>query len=295
MRQRVGLARALVVEPDLLLMDEPFSALDVLTAENLRSDLIEVWEAKKTATKGILFVTHNIEEAVLMADRIIIFGNNPGYIQAELLVDLPRPRDEQTQTIQFRNLVDKVYTLMTTGMTGSRETRRHKAFARQIGIGYRLPEVDSSMLSGLIETMAAPEFDEKIDLPELADELMMHVDDLFPIMETLEILGFAKISDGDIQLSRIGKAFAEADILEKKQLFAKQLILKVPLAQVIRKTLDDRKGHRVSEERFLTKLEDYLSDKEAKKVLKTLIDWGRYAELFAYDYNTGMLSLENPN
>lgn len=287
MRQRVGFARALVINPDVLLMDEPFSALDVLTAENLKSDLLELWKEKKTNTNGILLVTHNIEEAATLADRIVIFGSDPGYIRAELPVNLPQPRDPETQ--EFRALVDKIYTLMTTG---PKEKAKRAQRERQIGLGYRLPDVDPSELTGLIETMKS--FEERIDLPELADELMMNIDDLFPILETLEILGFAKVSDGDIQLSELGKQFSEADLQERKQLFAQRLLEKVPLARYIRRVLDDKLGHRVSEERFLTRLEDYLSEKEADRVLRTMIDWGRYAELFAYDFNTGILSLENP-
>lgn len=287
MRQRVGFARALVINPDVLLMDEPFSALDVLTAENLKSDLLELWKEKKTNTNGILLVTHNIDEAATLADRIVIFGNDPGYIRAELPVTLPQPRDPESS--EFRALVDKIYTLMTTG---PKEKAKRAQRERQIGLGYRLPEVEPSELTGLIETMTS--FEERIDLPELADELMMNIDDLFPILETLEILGFAKVSAGDIQLSDLGKQFAEADLQERKQLFAQRLLEKVPLARYIRRVLDEKVGHRVSEERFLSKLEDYLSEKEAERVLRTMIDWGRYAEIFAYDFNTGILSLENP-
>ena len=287
MRQRVGFARALVINPDVLLMDEPFSALDVLTAENLKSDLLELWKEKKTNTNGILLVTHNIEEAATLADRIVIFGNDPGYIRAELPVTLPQPRDPESP--EFRALVDKIYTLMTTG---PKEKAKRAQRERQIGLGYRLPDVEPSELSGLIETMTS--FEERVDLPELADELMMNIDDLFPILETLEILGFAKVSAGDIQLSDLGKQFDEADLQERKKIFAQRLLEKVPLARYIRRVLDEKTGHRVSEERFLSKLEDYLSDKEADRVLRTMIDWGRYAEIFAYDFNTGILSLENP-
>lgn len=287
MRQRVGFARALVINPDVLLMDEPFSALDVLTAENLKSDLLRLWQEKKTNTNGILLVTHNIEEAAVLADRIVILGSDPGYIRADLKVNLAQPRD--TQTKEFRALVDRIYTLMTTGPG---EKTRQAQRERQVGFGYRLPDVEPSELSGLIETMKS--FEDRIDLPELADELMMNVDDLFPILETLETLGFANVIDGDIQLSELGKQFSEADLQERKQLFAQRLLEKVPLAGYIRRVLDEKSGHRVSEERFLSKLEDFLSEKESERVLRTMIDWGRYAEIFAYDFNTGILSLENP-
>jgi NitT/TauT family transport system ATP-binding protein len=287
MRQRVGFARALVINPDVLLMDEPFSALDVLTAENLKSDLLTLWQDKKTNTNGILLVTHNIEEAVMLSDRIIILGSEPGHIRADLPVILSQPRDPAS--IEFREYVDRIYTLMTTGFY---EKMKHSQRERQIDLGYRLPDVDPSELSGLIETMKS--FEAKIDLPELADELMMNVDDLFPILETLEILGFAQVLEGDIHLTILGQQFSDADLHARKHLFAQRLLETVPLARYIRRILDEKAGHRVSEERFLSKLEDYLSEKESERVLRTMIDWGRYAELFAYDFNTGVLSLENP-
>lgn len=287
MRQRVGFARALVINPDVLLMDEPFSALDVLTAENLKSDLLALWQQKKTNTNAILLVTHNIEEAAMLADRIVILDSNPGCIRADLRVNLPQPRD--TDMPEFRELVDNIYTLMTTGANKITKPIHRE---QEIGLGYRLPQVEPSELSGLIETMKS--FEGRIDLPELSDELMMNIDDLFPILETLEILGFAQVTEGVIHLTELGQQFSEADLQTRKQLFAQRLLDTVPLAHYIRKVLDEKIGHRVSEERFLTKLEDFLSDKEAERVLKTMIDWGRYAEIFAYDFKTGFLSLENP-
>lgn len=287
MCQRVGFARALVVNPDVLLMDEPFSALDVLTAENLKSDLLELWQEKKTNTNSILLVTHNIEEAAMIADRIIILGSDPGTVRANLPVTLPHPRD--TESSEFRNLVNAIYTLM---ISTSEEKTKYAYREAQISLGYRLPDVEPSELTGLIETITS--FDEKIDLPMLADELMMNVDDLFPIIETLEILDFAEIQEGGIHLTDLGREFANADLQARKHLFAQRLLDKVPLARYIRRVLDEKPDNRVSEERFLTKLEDYLSEEESSRVLRTMIDWGRYAEIFAYDFKTGFLSLENP-
>ena len=291
MSQRVGIARALVVEPEILLMDEPFSALDVLTAENLRSDLIDILSSEKTNIKSTVIVTHNIEEAAFLADRILMFATNPGFIKAEIPVNLRHPRNDQDAG--FRQVVEDVYKAMTTAV-GDQKPVGIKY--RSIGKGYRLPMVEISELTGFLESMAAPEYEgkQRLDLPELAEELHLDVDDLFPITEALEILRFAHVVEGDIELSEAGRQFAQADILDKKKIFADHLLRYVPMAQHIRRILDDRRHQRASEERFLAELEHYLSEQAAEETLKVIIDWGRYAEMFAYDVNTGQLSLENP-
>lgn len=293
MRQRVGFARALVVNPDILLMDEPFSALDVLTADNLKSDLLDLWQTKKTGLHGILFVTHNIEEAVLLADRIIVFNSNPGCIRGELKITLPHPRSDLDP--RFRNQIDRVYTLMTTPQTRMETSMGVMETHQPIDLGYRLPEANIAEITGLLETLNAPENQGKMDLPDVADTLNLDIDELFPLTELLEILHFAKVSKGDITITDAGKAFVEADILERKKIFLEHLKKYVPLARYIYDQLTRHPRHRALEEHFLSLLEDYLTEKEASRVLETVIEWGRYAELFAYDYNAGVLSLENPN
>lgn len=289
MRQRVGFARAIVVNPDLLIMDEPFSSLDALTSDNLRNDLLDLWQEKKTNIRSILLVTHDIREAVQLADRILVFSSDPGRIRGELKVDIPFPRNEEDE--KFRNIIDDIYTLMTTSHDQPYElATKHQP----IGMGYRLPKVSISELSGLIDILNSPEYQQKVDLPELAADFNLDVDQLFLITEALEILNLADVSKGDIELTRTGKLYADADILERKKILSTQLIRLVPLARHIRRVLDERPGHRASEERFLRELEDYLSEDAAEEVLGTVINWGRHAELFAYDYNSGVLSLENP-
>jgi len=288
MRQRVGFARALVVDPDVLILDEPFSALDVLTAETLRDDLLDLWTERRIPTKGIVMVSHNIEEAVEMADRILIFGSDPGHIRAEVPIPAPRPRAGESPA--FRQIVDQVYTLLTT-MPG-RDGRRG-AKPEPIGLGYRLPDAAVQQLSGLVERLSEPPYDGRADLPHLADEENLVMDELFPLIETLQLMGFALVSGGDIELTATGRAYAEADMLVQKQIFAEALVKHIPLAAHIRRVLDERPGHRAPAARFLRELEDHLSEDEAERVLDTVIDWGRHAELFAYDYDTEVLSLEN--
>lgn len=292
MRQRVGFARALVVNPDILLMDEPFSALDVLTADNLKSDLIDLWQSKKTGLNGILFVTHSIEEAIAIADRIIIFNSNPGTIRADLKVTLPLPRSDLDP--RFRNQVDRVYTLMTTAPQDEKMFDEERKYAH-IDIGYRLPDASVAEVTGLLEILNASEHQGKMDLPDVADFLALDIDNLFPLTELLEILHFAKVSKGDITITDEGRAFVDADILERKKIFSIHLKKYVPLARYIYDQLVRHPRHRALEEHFLSLLEDYLSESESERVLHTVIEWGRYAELFAYDYNSGVLSLENPH
>lgn len=292
MRQRVGFARALVVNPDILMMDEPFSALDVLTADNLKSDLIDLWQSKKTGLNGIIFVTHSIEEAITIADRIIVFNSNPGSIRADFKVTLPFPRSDLDP--RFRNQVDRVYTLMTT-QPQEEIVPEGMGKSLVIDIGYRLPEASVAEVTGLLEVLNSPELPGKMDLPVVADTLMLDIDNLFPLTELLEILRFAKVSKGDIAITEDGRTFVEADILERKKIFSILLKKYVPLARYIYDQLIRHPRHRALEEHFLSLLEDYLSEAEADRVLRTVIEWGRYAELFAYDYNSGVLSLENPH
>lgn len=288
MSQRVGLARALVVDPEVLLMDEPFSALDVLTAENLRGDLIDIWHSGKTNIKSVIIVTHNIEEGAFLADRILVFSSDPGSIRSEVKVNLPHPRNDQNPN--FRCLVDNIYGFMTRpAVKAVPEAIKFKT----IDVGYRLPQVPISEMMGFLETLASHE-QKKVDLPELAEELHFEIDELFPITEALEILRFAHVSGGDIMLTPAGHQLAKANILERKDIFAHHLIDYVPLAGQIRRALDEHPNHEISEGHFLTNLEDYLSEQAADEVLTTVIDWSRYAEIFAYDYNSGILSLENP-
>ncbi len=287
MRQRVGLARALAVNPSILLMDEPFSALDVLTAENLRSDLLTLWQQEKTNLQCIFLVTHNIEEAAELADRILIFSSNPGHVKSTILVNLPHPRSCQDQG--FKDLVDQIYNCLAAPDHRTTHSRQ-----KPIDSYYRLPTITIAEMSGLLQLLNGPEFEKKADLSEFAEELQLDVDELFKIIEVVGIIDFAHVQDGDISLTDEGRMFADADVLEQKKIFARQLLLHIPLIKQVKKTLTEHPEHRLSEQVFLRELEHGLSEEAAKEVLTVAIDWGRYAELFAYHVNSGMLSLEDP-
>jgi NitT/TauT family transport system ATP-binding protein len=289
MRQRVGLARALVVHPKLLLMDEPFSALDVLTAETLRTDLIDLWCEGRMPIGSILMVTHNIEEAVLMCDRILVFSSNPGRLIADIKVDLPQPRHRLGP--EFRQLVDDIYGLMTARPTG--RPAREGLFPGT-GIAMVLPRVSSNVLSGLMETLAADPYRGQADLPALAAHLQMEIDDLFPVAETLQLLRFVDMAEGDIRLTEAAQRFVKAELDERKKLFAQHLIAYVPLAAHIKRVLDDRQSHRAPASRFRDELEDHMSEELANDTLRAVVSWARYGEVFAYDEDTDVFSLDNP-
>ena len=288
MRQRVGFARALVVHPNILLMDEPFSALDVLTAETLRTDFLELWGEGKLPIKGVIMVTHNIEEAVLMCDRILLFSSNPGRIISDIPVDLKQPRNRLDP--QFRDMVEKIYVAMTA----------RKGSPTQIGtaptttMNTVLPRVSANLMSGLMETLTAAPFNGKADLPVLADELHMDSDELLPVAESLQMFRLAEIEGGDIKLTDIGKQFVEMGTDDRKKLFARQLLAQVPLASHIRRVLQERTNHVAPKSRFLDELEDHMSTEDAEHTLRAVTAWGRFAELFAYDDDSEGFSLENP-
>ena len=285
MKQRVGFARALAVEPEILFMDEPFSALDVLTAENLRGELMELWLGKKIPTRSIFLVTHNIEEAVLLADRIIVLGRNPARIRADFRVPLRQPRDHTSA--DFLVYVDYIYKLMTQPQLEPAPLAAGGLPARKPSL--MLPHARPGAIAGLLEIMN--DHSEKEDLYHLADKLLMDFADLVPIVEAATLLGFAKSGKGDVEITPEGKAFAQADISDRKLLFRQAALANVPLLQQINCSLTGKSDNSMPLEFFREIVEEHLSEDEANRQIDTALDWGRYGEIFTYDSESDRLTL----
>ena len=296
MKQRVGFARALVVEPEVLFLDEPFSALDVLVAENLRHELLDLWRARKIPTRAILMVTHNIDEAVQMADRLLVFGANPGRIRVELPGLARAGRQQQAKNGAHAQLVDTVYRIMTnpheevTALLSAVPGARPQRPAPPPQPYQALPHVGIDELTGFIERLHA--LGDREDLYELARGLHMEADDLLALAQSANLLGFADLDAGDVILTAAGGRFAEADILEEKAIFRQQALMSIAILRQIARDLEANPEHRVQEDGLLEALQRSFSEPEARLQLDTAIDWGRYAELFAYDDDAGEFFLE---
>lgn len=288
MRQRVGFARALAVEPELLCMDEPFSALDVLTAENLRIELLDLWLEKRIPTKTILIVTHGIEEAVMLADRILILGRNPGRVRADFPVKLAHYRDRKSPA--FEALVDQVYRIITNPDQEDIQPilSPNQAKQKTVEKSQSLPLVRIGAVAGFIELLE----DRQGDLYRLAQELLLELDDIVPIIEAAKMMKLLTLKEGDIYLTAMGKQFIEGDIDERKHLIRQSILDNIRLVQQIKRLLDANPSQRISEDLILEILEVNFSPEESKKQLKMAIDWGRYTELFGYDEPAGAIYLE---
>jgi len=283
MKQRVGFARALVVEPEVLFMDEPFSALDVLTAENLRSELLELWSKKIMPTRAVFIVTHNIEEAVLLADRIVVLGRNPGHIRTDFRVQLAQPRDRKSEA--FTQLVDYIYKVLTKPDVVPAEAPDQQTEPRprdQRQMHYQmLPHARPGGVAGLLELLL--DKGGRDDIYHLADDLAFEIDDLLPIVDAAQLLGFLNVDEGDAAITSSGTEFANSEILRQKELFRAAAVENVLLLRQIRRALDAKSDHTVPEEFFLDMLDEQFSEEECLRQMETAVTWGRYAELFDFD------------
>jgi NitT/TauT family transport system ATP-binding protein len=289
MKQRVGFARALAVEPEILFMDEPFSALDVLTAENLRGELLELWLAKKIPTRSIFIVTHNIEEAVLLADRIIVLGRNPARIRADFRVPLQHPRDRKSAA--FVLYVDYIYKVMTQPELDlappSKSGHKERAPAQM------LPHSRPGGVAGLVELLNDRGGEE--DLYHIAEDLLLEVDDLLPILDAATLLSFVTAHEGDVRITPKGGAYAEADIPTRKGLFRQAVLENASLLQQMHTALEKKSDHTIPLEFFRDLLDERFTQMEVDQQIETALSWGRYAGLFTYDPERDSLHLHQPD
>jgi NitT/TauT family transport system ATP-binding protein len=295
MKQRVGFARALVVEPEVLFMDEPFSALDVLTAENLRTELLELWANKSIPTRAVYIVTHNIEEAVLLADRIVVLGRNPGRIRTDFQVGLAQPRDRKSPA--FLQIVDYVYKVLTQpdaapqiAPDGSSAPAAHGAPGAPRAKYPMLPHARPGGISGMLEILY--DRDGHDDIYHLADDLSFEIDDVLPIVEASSMLGFVHVSEGDVELTPDGRHYVDSDIAERKEIFAKAALERVTLVRQIKRALESKANHTLPDEFFHDTLDEHFSEQETVQQLETAVNWGRYAGLFDYDAATRKFYIE---
>jgi NitT/TauT family transport system ATP-binding protein len=279
MKQRVGFARALVVEPEVLFMDEPFSALDVLTAEALRGELLELWQSHKMPTRAVFLVTHNIEEAVLLADRIVVLGKNPARIRTDFRVYLDRPRDRKDP--RFTQMVDYIYRVLTRPDLEPAPQPELAVPKRPKPRYQMLPHAPRGAIAGLLEMLL--DHGGRDDIYRLAAALSFEIDDLLPVIDAAALLGFARVEEGDVEITSQGRAFAEADILRRKELFRAAALENLSLIRQITRSLEAKADHSLPDTFFLDLLDEHFSEEEAKAQLETAINWGRYAELFDYD------------
>ena len=292
MKQRVGVARALVVEPEVLFMDEPFSALDVLTAETLRGELLELWLGHKIPTRAMFIVTHNIEEAVVLADRIIVLGRNPAHIHADFAVAIPHPRDRKS--LEFLDLVDAIYRVLTRPdhKDAYAPPRTPPAGVAPKSKVVMLPHTRPGGMAGLLEILV--DRGGRVDLHRLSDQLSMDLESLLPTIDTAVLLGLLRVEEGDAIITPEGYAFAQADIQARKAIFRKAALANVPLLRQMEQALKAKSNRTLSEDFFRDLLDEHFSQEESRRQLETAIQWGRYAEIFDYDSQSGKLTLTEP-
>ena len=289
MRQRVGLARALVTEPAVLLMDEAFSSLDVLTGERLRNEMLALWTSGEMPTKAMLVVSHNIEEAVMMADRVLIFASNPGRVRAELPISLPRPRHPDSPEVRL--LIDEIYALMTASAAGINAASGAEE-PQRAHLSDRLPEADVGRMESLLELLADDQgFKGRADLPQLAEESELTDEEMLPLADALNRLGLAQLAKGDLIITPLGARYVDGGHEFRREIFGQQLLAHVPLAAYIRHSLEQEAHGQLREEPFLKLLSDSMTAAEAEGVLRVAIEWARYGEVFEYNYHTGMIHL----
>jgi NitT/TauT family transport system ATP-binding protein len=284
MKQRVGMARALAVDPEMLFLDEPFSQVDALTAESLRAEVLDLWSAKDLHLSSILMVSHDIKEVAFMADRIVILGANPGRIRTIVDNRLPRPRDYRSA--DFNRLVDHLHDLITGQELPDVPAAAAPAAAAALE---PLPEATVSEIIGVLEYLDAREGKE--DLFRIAQDSRQRFDRVLGIVKAAELLNFVDTPKRLVVLEAEGQRFLQADAEQRKAIWREQL-LKLNVYRCVQDALQRQPEHAVERDFLLETFVLHLPEENAEKMCETFIRWARFGNLFAYDERSGMITLQ---
>ncbi len=280
MKQRVGIARALVSNPEILCMDEPFSALDALTSENLREEVLDIWTKGNSGLSNIIIVTHNINEAVYMADEIVILASNPGSVKSIYHNTLPFPRDQKSTV--FSNTVDIIYNILTTNIIPDLppSTMYEKISP--------IPSVTVSEVIGLLEIL--DDNKGRLELFDLSDRTERDFGSTISIALAAEMLGFVETPRHDVIFTALGKRFLDADVNNRKLIFKEQ-IMKIPLIKAVVELINNSEDGIITSEECLEFLGEKLPNERSDDLLDTIVNLSLYAELLDYDSRDEELSL----
>jgi NitT/TauT family transport system ATP-binding protein len=289
MRQRVGIARALAVRPEILCLDEPFSSVDVLTAENLRAEVVDIWGEKSKAVKSVVMVTHDIFEAVWMAQRIYVFGADPGHVRTVLTNPLPYPRQAKDSKIQ--ELVDVIHSVITEALIPEEVERPLTVQPSWYQGLENLPPVGPSEIIGLMEVLE--DAGGKMDIFKLATETGSEFGHCLAVTKTAELLDFVDTPKQSVTFTELGKRFMRADTAERKDLFSTQ-IRSLRIFQTLMAWLEESAEKEIERDSVIARLQTYFPNEKLDKLFDTLVAFGRYAEILSYNAKLGRLTLPEP-
>ncbi len=291
MKQRVGIARALARGPELLCMDEPCSALDVFTAESLRSEVYRLWSGGNSklpfAVKSVVIITHNIEEAVFLADRIIVLGTRPGHIRQVIQNDVPHPREYQSPA--FLKLVQRIHDVITKDQLPDLPPAAPLDVCAEAAELAPLPAVNLGHIFGVMEVLRdrGGQMD-VFRLDQLTDYDFGHT---LAVVKAGEMLGFLDTPKNQVVLTQLGKQFLDADINGRKNIFRNQ-IMQLSTFQYVKKLLEEARDHRLPREVVMEELCIRLTSEDVEKIFHTLVGWGRFAEVFGFSTDSDELYLD---
>jgi NitT/TauT family transport system ATP-binding protein len=282
MKQRVGMARALAVDPEVLLMDEPFSQVDALTAQALRADVIDIWDDRERNPSAILMVSHDIGEVAYMADRIAVLSANPGRIRTIVENTLPRPRD--TRAPDFLWLLDHLHDIVTSAELP--DVSAPPTLAPAADVIEPLPSAHTNDILGLLEYLDAQ--GGTCDLFQVAHETHGTFVEVITTVKGAEMLELVDTPHRLVRLSPLGQKFVRSSMEDRRVLWRGQL-MKLGLFRVLKEILDGNGGE-ISRERAVTEIQERLPREDAARMFNTLIGWGRFGGLFSYEEEAQALS-----